>query len=921
MTACKDSLNGKKAVSATLAGVLAVGMVPAAAFAATDAEQPEAGDIALLNTDPSASFNQGEVTFATDNVGNEVDATDTVTFKYDGAQHYVLPQTVKVTLPDGSTQLVNVADNTKYDVKYYARTSDGTEGSGASELTGDDALKNVGKYVAVVTAKSGTDYAGGVVRVAFDIVSQKLDGATLFEYAKDNGTDVSDTTFTYKGAAYAVAATKGNLGVSLNGKIVASDQVDVKFYPNNSYVDPATGDVYAKKGDNKVLTGAASETDAGTYLAVIKGTNGKDYAGEFVTKTFTIDKLDLSAVDFDDYAYAIDADDAPKETSGINVDYVKVDGETVAYAKKTIEGDGEATVENLLAVTCKTDGSFPAKGTYTFEVAAADASDANFVKDAKGSFTVSFAEKALDNDDVYYGKKTFADATGMEVNTKDGDKTFDASKVVVYTDYANKKALDSSKYAVKVYDADSNEVTEWTKPGIYTAKVKIDDADLKYTGEASMTFEVVKSQVSTDDIAFMYKGKVVNGITEIYDGTNVLESIQTYVKDADDEALVEGTDYTVEVKKGSEVVDEIVDAGDYTVTVKGLKDADNNDITSDNSIDVTIKKASITPELKGTFTKDGVTFLPYTGEEITPTFQYKVQEWNGTKYVDKTDDNDDVVYADVPADLYTLNYTYNEKTDGNYAAASEMKDKGFYQIFIVKADTDAAENYTINTTTLKTQVADKRVFADVPTGEWYNDAVYKISSDEYKKLMQGYYGSNLFGPNDDLSRAQTTKLLARLAGVVTSSEDGSETWNADQGTYTPFADVEQSAWYAAPIAWASKAGIVTGYQDGSGMFGPDQTITREQFCIMLQRYAEKYNMYEAADGSALAAMPDASNVSEWAEEAVAWAVEQGYIGKGGVVDPQGNITRAQAAQIMVRFMDANDLTVTVPAAGTTDKTE
>ena len=34
MTACKDSLSGKKAVSATLAGVLAVGMVPAAAFAA-----------------------------------------------------------------------------------------------------------------------------------------------------------------------------------------------------------------------------------------------------------------------------------------------------------------------------------------------------------------------------------------------------------------------------------------------------------------------------------------------------------------------------------------------------------------------------------------------------------------------------------------------------------------------------------------------------------------------------------------------------------------------------------------------------------------------------------------------------------------------------------------------------------------------
>ena len=692
-----------------------------------------------------------------------------------------------------------------------------------------------------------------------------------------------------------MGTAKGNLGVSLNGKIIAADQVSVAFYPNNSYVDPTDGSVYT---DKTKATQATAETpkDAKTYLAVIKGTNGKDYAGEFVTKTFTIDKLDLSTVDFDDYAYAIDDTDAPAKTSDVDADDVKVDGTAVTYKSE-------------IDVTCKTDGSFPAKGAYTFEVTPKADKAANYVKDTKGSFTVSFAEKALDDEDVYYGKKTFAAATGMEVNAKDGDKTFDASKVVVYTDAANKKALDSSKYTVKVYDSANKEVSEWAKPGTYTAKVKINDADLKYTGEASMTFEVVKSQVSTDDIAFMYKGKVVNGITEIYDGTNVLESIKTYVKDADDDALVEGTDYTVEVKKGSEVVDKIVDAGEYTVTVKGLKDANNDDITSDNSINVTIKKASITPELKGTFTKDNVTFLPYTGDAITPTFQYKVQEWNGTSYVNKEDDNGDPIYADVPADLYTLNYTYNEKTAGNYAAASEMKDKGFYQIFIVKADTDAAKNYTINNTTVATQVADERAFADVPTGEWYNDAVYKISSKEYKGLMQGYYGSNLFGPNDDLSRAQTTKLLARLAGVVKGTENESETWNSEIGTYTPFADVEQSAWYATPIAWASKAGVVTGFGDGT--FGPDQTITREQFCIMLQRYAEKYNMYEAADGSALAAMPDASSVSDWAKDAVAWAVEQGYIGKGGVVDPQGNITRAQAAQIMVRFMDANDLTTEV----------
>ena len=63
MTACKDSLNGKKAVSATLAGVLAVGMVPAAAFAAeAPADEAQNGGIELLDTTSAVTlFNAGAI--------------------------------------------------------------------------------------------------------------------------------------------------------------------------------------------------------------------------------------------------------------------------------------------------------------------------------------------------------------------------------------------------------------------------------------------------------------------------------------------------------------------------------------------------------------------------------------------------------------------------------------------------------------------------------------------------------------------------------------------------------------------------------------------------------------------------------------------------------------------------------------------
>ena len=63
MTACKDSLSGKKAVSATLAGVLAVGMVPAAAFAAeAPADEVQKDGIELLDTtSPMTLFNAGTI--------------------------------------------------------------------------------------------------------------------------------------------------------------------------------------------------------------------------------------------------------------------------------------------------------------------------------------------------------------------------------------------------------------------------------------------------------------------------------------------------------------------------------------------------------------------------------------------------------------------------------------------------------------------------------------------------------------------------------------------------------------------------------------------------------------------------------------------------------------------------------------------
>lgn len=112
-----------------------------------------------------------------------------------------------------------------------------------------------------------------------------------------------------------------------------------------------------------------------------------------------------------------------------------------------------------------------------------------------------------------------------------------------------------------------------------------------------------------------------------------------------------------------------------------------------------------------------------------------------------------------------------------------------------------------------------------------------------------------------------------------------------------FDDVSSGAWYAEGVAWAAENGIVSGY---GGQFGPDDSITREQFVVMLWRYA---GSPEA--GSQTLDFVDADQVSGYAQEALCWAVENGILrGVGnGVLDPGGTATRAQAAQLLKNFME------------------
>ena len=152
-----------------------------------------------------------------------------------------------------------------------------------------------------------------------------------------------------------------------------------------------------------------------------------------------------------------------------------------------------------------------------------------------------------------------------------------------------------------------------------------------------------------------------------------------------------------------------------------------------------------------------------------------------------------------------------------------------------------------------------------------------------------------FAPFENLTRAQFAVIVHRMSGEP-------------EVEYQPtFPDVEDHVWYTNAILWASGTGIVNGYED-SGLFGHSDKISREQMAVILYRYA-KYLKYDTGKTAELDSFEDAASVSEFAKEAMRWAVGNRIItGKyeGTRLDPQGNVLRAECAVMIQRFREVHE---------------
>lgn len=178
-------------------------------------------------------------------------------------------------------------------------------------------------------------------------------------------------------------------------------------------------------------------------------------------------------------------------------------------------------------------------------------------------------------------------------------------------------------------------------------------------------------------------------------------------------------------------------------------------------------------------------------------------------------------------------------------------------------------------------------FTDASTTVWYHDSVHYCIENG---LMSGY-GNSLFGPNDNLSRAQLAQILY--------NKEGQPAVTGGSG----FTDVADGAWYADAVTWAAANGIVAGY--GNGLFGPNDPITREQLVVMFWRYAEFKGCDTTQEGMIIREFSDYGSISGYAMDAMTWAVNTGVISgyEDKTLHPQANATRAQVAQMLKNFLE------------------
>lgn len=310
------------------------------------------------------------------------------------------------------------------------------------------------------------------------------------------------------------------------------------------------------------------------------------------------------------------------------------------------------------------------------------------------------------------------------------------------------------------------------------------------------------------------------------------------------------------------------------------------------------------------------------GDTVTVVFSLRRSDGGSGSYALRILQNeilfDESFFEYVPDSATVLksgNALYQTRTDGthiikasylssNGGSFGEQEDFCSFQLRVkaaegtgwVRCDPECAKAYDGDNLRVTIQPAEElrltasgacHPFEDVQKNDWYHEAVDYVWQ---HGLMNGM-GDNRFEPGTTMTRAMVVTVLYRMQDSPAAS--GANV----------FEDVEPGQWYTDAVIWANENGIVQGY--GDGRFGTNDNVTREQIATILQRFS-RFSGADVSMRADLSAYEDAASVSDWAREAMEWAVAVGLINGRTETSlaPVSTATRAEVATLLMRYCRA-----------------
>lgn len=240
----------------------------------------------------------------------------------------------------------------------------------------------------------------------------------------------------------------------------------------------------------------------------------------------------------------------------------------------------------------------------------------------------------------------------------------------------------------------------------------------------------------------------------------------------------------------------------------------------------------------------------------------------------------------------TLPYRLAANEDANAVVAYDLTNAGQAVVLAGSSYNATMGQLIFQTSQFSTYAVgyNKVSFSDIGSSFAKDSITYLAARDVITGIGEGKFGSK-----SQLTRADVTLLLARLAGADLSAEGA-----------VNFTDIKAEDYYAAAVAWANRKGIVTGVSEGQ--FDPRANVTREQLSVMIVRLAKAMNWTLPVSGNG-SAFADQKSISSYALEAAAAAQQAGIIsGKPAAGSsalnfaPKDTATREETAQMLVALL-------------------